>query len=407
MNGISGGRAMRRSLIVASWSIAMILSCLVVAPALAATTTRQVAIAGVDAGDCAQPSAPCRTISYALTQAATGDTIVVGPGEYAEQVRVPFDGITIEGAGPAATTVIGTPCIGNWTFLVVASDVTLRNLGVAGCPEGVVVGVAGSHVIVEGDLFLDTTDVGVSLAGGSATVLDSVFRGRTGVADRSPGSMVVVGNTFLTHEAAIAVNQADATVHQNRITALPNIGVEVAATGTADLKDNWWGCNGGPNTPGCATLVGKTSSIGGSWLQLHAIGAPTTVPPGTTLGVTFGLLGSTSGKIATKFPAAPVAFSTTTGSVDPDGASTINGVATTSFMAPSEAGTYKVTAGLDGGRASVTFNAPNAPRPTGPPTSILAGRDEGDRGGLAFLVAVALLSMSAWLVRRDRIRQRR
>ena len=360
---------MRRTLIVAPWAMAAVLWSLAVTPAFAATTPLHVATTGVDAGDCAAPSAPCRTITYALTQAVAGDTILVAAGEYVESIRINLRGITIEGAGASATTVIGTPCLENTTFVVPGDDVTLRDLAIGGCSEGVVAGIG--HVTVEDDLFLETTGVAVSLAGGSATVLDTVFRSDAGVCDRGPGTAVVLRNTFLTRGYGICANDTDMTAHHNRITNQPDIGVNLTATANADLTDNWWGCNEGPNQPGCATLVPQATVVDG-WLRLEPIGAPTMVAPGETVELTFGLVGSKSRDVATDFPAAPVTFSTSSGSVDPDTAVIVDGVATTMFTAPDEAGVYMVAARLDGGTASVAFNAPIAasPPPTVPPTAV-------------------------------------
>jgi hypothetical protein len=349
---------------VTSWVIGALLLAYAVTPAFAATTDRHVASTGADTGDCATASAPCRTITYALTQAIRDDTIVVGPGEYREHVEIIRNGITIEGDGPSATTVIGTPCVGNSTFDVRGLDVTLRGLAIGGCPEGVVV-VAG-HVIVENDLFVETTGIAVSLAGGSATVRDTVFRSAGGVADRSVGSAVVTGNTFLTQDFGVGVNFADATVHHNRLTTEPDIGVNIEAGANADLNDNWWGCNGGPNEPGCARLVAPTTVVDG-WLRLEPVTAPTTARPGEIIRLSFGMVGSRSRALATDFPAAPVAFSTTAGSVDPITAVIRDGVATTTFTAPAKSGVYTVSASLDGETASATFNAPAAP--SSPPTA--------------------------------------
>ena len=109
-------------------------------------------------------------------------------GEYDELIRIDLDGITIEGSGASTTTVIGpASCAGIGTpFLIFGSNVTVRGLGIGGCPEGIV--AAGGPITAESDLFLATTGVGVSLAGGSATVLNKIFRSHTGVCDRAPGN---------------------------------------------------------------------------------------------------------------------------------------------------------------------------------------------------------------------------
>jgi parallel beta-helix repeat protein len=49
-------------------------------------TTRLVSTSGTDSGDCT--AAPCRTIGYAVGQAASGDTVSIAAGTYAESVAV-------------------------------------------------------------------------------------------------------------------------------------------------------------------------------------------------------------------------------------------------------------------------------------------------------------------------------
>lgn len=45
-------------------------------------TTRYVSTSGTDIGDCVSPTAPCRTIQYAVNQSASGDRILVAQGTY-------------------------------------------------------------------------------------------------------------------------------------------------------------------------------------------------------------------------------------------------------------------------------------------------------------------------------------
>src|SRR5690606_32160668 len=49
---------------------------------LQAGTTRYVAASGTDSGNCTSPSSPCRSIQYAVNQAASGDRILVASGTY-------------------------------------------------------------------------------------------------------------------------------------------------------------------------------------------------------------------------------------------------------------------------------------------------------------------------------------
>src|SRR5437879_10303851 len=67
------------------WALLMIV--LVVGNAQAAD--RFVSTTGSDAAnDCLTSTSPCRTVGYALTQAASGDTVKVAGGSYRENVTV-------------------------------------------------------------------------------------------------------------------------------------------------------------------------------------------------------------------------------------------------------------------------------------------------------------------------------
>lgn len=61
---------------------------------------------GVDSSTCGDPSAPCRTIPYALSRATTGDTVFVWEGTYTETFTLRA-GIVISGAGATRTFIDG------------------------------------------------------------------------------------------------------------------------------------------------------------------------------------------------------------------------------------------------------------------------------------------------------------
>jgi parallel beta-helix repeat protein len=81
------------------------------------------------------------TIQAAVVAATPGDTIRVGPGVYAESVRIPItkSGLTIEAADASDSPIIlGTPNKSNDAIRVDrASDVTFRNLRLQGAYNGV------------------------------------------------------------------------------------------------------------------------------------------------------------------------------------------------------------------------------------------------------------------------------
>src|SRR5271166_1085584 len=72
-----------------------------VSPAGAAPSTRYVSTTGTNTGNnCLTASNPCATVSYAVSQAASGDTIQVAAGTYHDIVPIapPLTTITIDGA---------------------------------------------------------------------------------------------------------------------------------------------------------------------------------------------------------------------------------------------------------------------------------------------------------------------
>jgi nitrous oxidase accessory protein NosD len=66
------------------------------APVAAHAGTVFVASNGTDTGTCGSSSAPCRTLRHAISLAAAGDTILVGPGEYREESAVACGALTEE-----------------------------------------------------------------------------------------------------------------------------------------------------------------------------------------------------------------------------------------------------------------------------------------------------------------------
>jgi parallel beta-helix repeat protein len=114
----------------------------------AAGTTRYVSPTGTDTGTCT--ASPCQTITYAVGQASSGDTISVAPGTYAESVVVtktlalvghnatidaagqtaPPNGVVISGAGAAGTSLTGFTVMNaglEGVFVLETSGVTIAS----------------------------------------------------------------------------------------------------------------------------------------------------------------------------------------------------------------------------------------------------------------------------------------
>jgi hypothetical protein len=121
-------------------------------PAGAAGASLFVAIGGNDVGNCQASASPCATISYAVTQASTGDTINVGPGIFSDNVVIEggLTDLTISGAGSGSTIIDGG---GSSPVLVVFGGVSVTGLTIE---HG---GGAFGGVVNEGTLGLTTVAV--------------------------------------------------------------------------------------------------------------------------------------------------------------------------------------------------------------------------------------------------------
>ena len=121
-------------------------------PALHVSTT------GTDAGDCT--ATPCRTISYAVSQAAAGDVISVAAGTYSESVSITKrlslvgDGATIDATGqsspPNAIVISGAAAEGT-----TVTGFTVQHAGL----EGIFV-VQTSRVTIENNLVRENDTYG-------------------------------------------------------------------------------------------------------------------------------------------------------------------------------------------------------------------------------------------------------
>jgi hypothetical protein len=95
----------RQPRFLAAVGLFSLLACLIgPTPAAQAATQRYVTATGINAGDCSDSANPCRTINYAIGQAAPGDTINIAAGAYYENLMITKD-LTFTGAKAVATII--------------------------------------------------------------------------------------------------------------------------------------------------------------------------------------------------------------------------------------------------------------------------------------------------------------
>lgn len=140
-------------------------------------------------------------------------------------------------------------------------------------------------------------------------------------------------------------------------------GLTSTVTEPVDAERNWWGCNEGPNQPGCDTVTGAVDFD--PWLVLGLTANPTTISTdGDTSELTADLTQDSDGAGAGPgFPeGTPIAFATDLGTVASP-RSTADGVAMSTLTSGDTEGVASTTATLDSetANAPVTIVAPPEP----------------------------------------------
>ena len=236
--------------------------------------TRYVNIGGVDTGDCTVASPGCATISAAMANAVSGDTIQVGAGTFSNTTGETFpiypkDGVRISGAGGAGagTTTIcgdaGTTCLQvlpDWTYALVYNQ-TLTNPANS-IVEGIIfslnAGSWGSYGIAVGAFDGETV---------SPTIRNSTFiGGYVGInsyvnafSANATVSPVITNNRFTGSNNAITLNASN-----SRATATPQVtNNAIDATYDAVTVEASSGANLSP------TIQGNTITGVGSWAGIY------------------------------------------------------------------------------------------------------------------------------------------
>ncbi|HWN09270.1 MAG TPA: Calx-beta domain-containing protein [Pyrinomonadaceae bacterium] len=155
---------------------------------------------------------------------------------------------------------------------------------------------------------------GLEFVGGFATanVTSSTFTGfGTGIALLDSSSQVVTGS----------FNRIISTT-----TAIDNPNNQ-----TANLQNNWWGCNGGPGQPGCGAVNGLNANFN-PWIVLLGSATPSTITPGGSSTIDADMTHNSAGGIPVgTLPNMPVAWSATNGAMVPTSGTMVAGAASSVF----------------------------------------------------------------------------
>ena len=182
--------------------------------------------------------------------------------------------------------------------------------------------------------------------GSSATISNCTFTNNTAQDATNLGEGGAINNTG----ALTISNSRIAGNHASDGSGLIDFDTAITAT------DNWWGCNGGPNTTGCDTVVAPSGTPQGSvnftpWLVLGITPtstSPAQILPGGTTTLTADLTHNSSGTGGFSVPnGTPVSFGASLGTDNPTSTTLTSGQATSTYTAGSTAGNDTATATVD------------------------------------------------------------
>jgi hypothetical protein len=187
------------------------------------------------------------------------------------------------------------------------------------------------------------------------------FSGNTGNSTATLTGNTIVGAT--TGLQLIDETNADAfvpqlTAHFNRIVSGTK-AIDNPSNQTANLENNWWGCNNGPGGPGCGAVTG--SAVSSPWFVVAAQAVPNSMTPGGTSNVSVDLTRNSDNIVpAGTIPPTPVSYNTTNGNMTPPTGTITSGAANSQFTSTS-ANSANVTVTVDNQNLNlpITVTAPS------------------------------------------------
>jgi hypothetical protein len=189
----------------------------------------------LDADGCGAKSAPCRSITRAIAEAAAGDTILVGPGRYGDLDR---DGVYGETGEENGGTVVLDVNKALRIFSTDGADATVIEAG----------GITGFEVIVR--LTADGSQFG--RRNGGFTVLGEAGGG-TGI-QTAGGDTVVAGNVVVAVVFGIELLATGSEAADNRV-LLCEQGIAMIGDATRVLRNSLIGNDFGINIDGVDTVL--------------------------------------------------------------------------------------------------------------------------------------------------------
>jgi len=266
---------------VAVLGLLVIGSVLAASPRPSYAATRTVSTTGADVGDCI--GSPCLTIGYALSQAANGDTIVVGAGVFVEQLTI-AKSVTIVGAGASATSIKAPNSL-------TVSGLTSRR-SIVEVSGGVTVSMTGLTVTGPTDGSHGCSDIhhGIFVVGGSSLTISNAtvteIRATPALSGCQMGIAIRAGMQAIGQTGTLAVSDVTFTNYTKGAIVVDNTGS--SGTITRAIVTGVGLVNNAQN--GVQISRGATGTVRHSIITNHQCNAPSCGPDPINDTYAFGIL---------------------------------------------------------------------------------------------------------------------
>jgi parallel beta-helix repeat protein len=192
-----------------------------------------------------------------------------GPGSTAPHLGVVHNtiaGNTSDHNGfqvPGAGAGVGIFADGSGIGLVSGNVVIHNKLTNNGLPGVAFHSHVGPNFGLPPDNLNDNVIVGNQISGNGADLFDTATPGPTGInvnsgGGGSPITGTVISQNVIKDEAddIVANTPASVDVHLNNLLG-KQTGIDTSGGATVNATENWWGCSGGPDATGCASVEGS------------------------------------------------------------------------------------------------------------------------------------------------------
>lgn len=192
--------------------------------------------------------------------------------------------------------------------------------------------------------------------GTSASITGATFTGNSATATGSGGGIFGSGSITVSNSRLVG----------NTAGASAGAGYD-QSSGTGNVIDNWWGCNGGPGTSGCDTVAATAPATAtfSPWLVLSLSANPTSIPITTTSTLTADLTHDSNGGTGFSVPdGTPATFGSPTLGTISNATNFTGGQATATFTAGGATGTGGASVTVDNETLSTSITITNVLMPT-------------------------------------------